>query len=125
MKWATVLLAATAILAGCGGHDASTRLTIRLADLTDASSPRSYSLECEPPGGTPRNARAICTSLARQPDMLRSPRYVVCGPGATPRTTIRVSGRFRGTRVEARFQDTCSTGRNEGFGAWIDVLEAA
>ena len=120
-----VALLGAAVIAGCGGHARSTQLTIRVADATDSSSPRMYRLECGPPGGTPRNRGAMCAALARQPDMLRSPSVVVCGPGAAPRTTVKISGRYRGRKVQATFQDACSTGDNDGFGAWIDVLEAA
>ncbi len=125
VKQATVALLAATVIAGCGGHARSTQLTIRVADASDGSSPRTYRLECGPPGGTPRNAGAMCAALARQPDMLRSPRQVVCGPGASPRTTVDISGLYRGRKVHAKFQDACSTGANDGFGAWIDVLEAA
>jgi hypothetical protein len=125
VRRATVALIAAAVLAGCGGNGPATRLTIRVTDVTDPSSPRTYRLECGPSAGTARNARAMCKALRRQPDMLETPRQVVCGPNASPRTTVKVSGRYRGRHVQAKFQDGCSTGANDGFGAWIDVLEAA
>ena len=125
MRRATVALIAAAVLAGCGGNGPATRLTIRVTDVTDPSSPRTYRLECGPSAGTARNARAMCKALRRQPDMLETPQRVFCGPNASPRTTVKVSGLYRGTRVQAEFQDACRTGGNDGFGAWIDVLEAA
>jgi hypothetical protein len=125
VKVATLALVAAAVLAGCGANGPATRLTIRVTDLTDALSPRTYRLECGPPAGSPRNARAMCEALRRQPDMLETPSQVVCGPNTSRRITVKVSGRYRRQHVQATFQDSCSTGANDGFGAWIDVLEAA
>jgi hypothetical protein len=112
---------ALAIVAGCGSQASSTRLTIEVADSAGA---RVYRLQCEPAKGTARNPEAMCAALRRQPEMLSTPRSVVCGPGGTPTERIRVDGSFHGKAVHAEFADACSPG-GDGVGAWIDVLEGA
>jgi hypothetical protein len=115
-------VALLALAAGCsGGRSATTRLTIR---VNDAQSARVFELECDPVGGSMRNAAAACRALRRQPRMLRPPELVVCGPGATSKNRIRVTGTDRGKSVSAEFSGACSSS-GDGFGAWDDVLYRA
>jgi hypothetical protein len=115
------LIVLTAAAAACGGAGtATTKLTI---EVSDDSGVRSYRLECEPAGGTARNAPAMCKALRRQPDMRARARYITCGPGADPRAVemIRVTGSYRGTPVHSSFQGVC-VADNDGYGEWSDLL---
>jgi hypothetical protein len=123
VKRVAVVMFAVAVVAGCGGHASSTGLTIQVRRSAGAA-PRVYRLECEPAKGTSRNPGAMCAALQRQPQLLSTPHSGVCGPNATPRERIRVTGSFRGRPVDARFQDGCS-GQGDGMGAWNDLLEGA
>jgi hypothetical protein len=109
------LLALTAT--ACGGHSATTTLTI---EVNDNAGVRAYRLEC----GTVRNSVDMCKALRRQPDMRATARYSICGPGVAPSESIDVRGSYRGKRVHAAFEDVCSVG-NDGFGEWSDLLYAA
>ena len=100
-----------AALTACGTDDGSAagattgRLTITVwPQGVAAGSPRKWTLECGPAGGTHPAAKQAC---ARLPSLLPAfkpvPKDVMCTQIYGGPAEARVTGTFRGNRLDARF----------------------
>ena len=118
----SALAAATVLLtlaAGCSGHSAKTRLTIK-----EGSS--AYELRCDPPRGTVSRPAAVCRALARDRGLLIDGPvgYSNC-PELVEGKTVGIRGEYRGDRVKAVFSNAACGGvsDHEGKAAeWIYLL---
>jgi hypothetical protein len=123
-----LVLAATAALAlsGCAatsgpgggsGSRGATLLTIRV-DSGPGTTARTYTLTCDPAGGTHPDAAAACKALAARSDpFAKTPTGVACTEiyGGPQRATI--TGTYRGRAVDAAFSrtDGCEIARWEAL----------
>jgi Subtilisin inhibitor-like len=107
MAWCLVLMT------GCGargssdsasesGSASSTDLTIAVQPNGSSGPTRTWTLRCDPPGGSLPRAQAACARL--KPDALRplAPDTICTQIYGGPQTA-RVRGRLRGRPVDARF----------------------
>jgi Subtilisin inhibitor-like len=105
-----------ALMTGCGGlggssdsdsgsgssSDAATELTIAVQPNGSSGPTRTWTLRCDPPGGSLPGARAACARL--KPDALRPlPPDTICTQIYGGPQTARVRGRIDGRAVDARF----------------------
>jgi subtilisin inhibitor-like len=119
MRRALAAMAGIAILAAptCqGGYSATLELTVE-----NASEQRSYTLRCDPNGGSHPDADAACLTLERHHEIMLADLH----PGQTciggiSTLHIRVSGKYRGKVVNGR-PDACS-GNLEGERLWMKDL---
>jgi hypothetical protein len=114
------LLALMATASACGGHSAATRLQIEIKDDTGV---HAYRLECDPASGTAPSPRAMCSQLARSPELVVGGPAVngPCQPGPQRPGFIsfHISGSYRGYPVDATFSMSCIVpGQRHGFSTW-------
>jgi hypothetical protein len=115
-----------ALMTGCGAlggssdpesdsSSAATQLTIAVQPNGSSGPTRTWTLRCDPPGGTLPRARTACTRLS--PDALRPlPPDTICTQIYGGPQTARVHGRFGGRPVDVRFSRTngCEIHRWDG-----------
>ena len=105
-------LALAAIAAACGSDDGSAAATGPSGRLTitvwpqgqSAGGARRWTLDCGPAGGTHPQAAKACARLAATPNPFRPvPRDAMCTQVYGGPEEARVTGTYRGARVDARF----------------------
>jgi hypothetical protein len=102
---ASYLVAAAAIVAGCG---TSTRTTLTILAVNPSVGRAEFHLTCAPAGGdVPRPARA-CAALAAEPSLVTRPKPFVCRGGTFSWWDLTLTGRLRGRRIRSHV-DTCWT----------------
>ncbi|WP_103940231.1 SSI family serine proteinase inhibitor [Thermomonospora echinospora] len=103
-------------LAGCGSEDngggspsgtlspaAQTRLTVEVRPSPQGT-PKTWTLTCDPPGGTHPRAAAACQALAKAKDPFKPvPKDAICTEIYGGDQVATVTGTWRGTPVNARF----------------------
>lgn len=109
----TVLAVLT--LAGCGSNTApgtggggstGTSLTITVRATADAT-PQSWTLTCDPAGGTHPDPTSACTALAASDDPFKPvPKDVACTQIYGGPQTATVTGTYKGQPVNATFNRT-------------------
>ena len=105
------------LMTGCGalggssdsgsdsGSAASTDLTIAVQPNGTSGPTRTWTLRCDPPGGSLPRAQAACARL--KPEALRSlAPDTICTQIYGGPQTARVRGRLNGRAVDARFSRT-------------------
>jgi hypothetical protein len=120
--WLCGVALAALVAAGCGSSPPSTKLRI---EIGNASSAGVYRLTCSPAGGTVRQARAICQALARNPSLLVGGGGLDHSCPASDVAVYRVSGSYRGHRVDATFgNQSCGwvPGQGDGYAEWASLL---
>lgn len=97
------------VAAGCGGgRRASPQTQLTLLALNENVGRALFHVDCAPAGGDlPSPARA-CAVLARQPQLVTSPKPFVCIGGTSSWWDVTISGRLDGTPVRRSFS-TCWT----------------
>jgi hypothetical protein len=135
-RWVAVLLMVP--LAGCAGSnadrdgpvvlpsaDTTTSLTVTVSDGT---AERSYTVECDPAGGTHPRPESACEFLELagkwgQDPFATPPDDAVCAQVYGGPQTAAVSGRWRGRDVDARFSrtDSCQIQRWDNAVALLAV----
>jgi hypothetical protein len=129
-------LALAAIAAACGSDDGSAaatgpsgRLTITVwSQGQSAGGARRWTLECGPAGGTHPNAAKACARLAATPNAFRPvPRDVMCTEIYGGPEEARVTGIYRGARVDARFNrvNGCEIARWDRVAALFPIAAGA
>jgi hypothetical protein len=107
-----VLVAVVALLLG-GSPSADLRITVRQNGREGPA--RTWTLRCDPPGGTLPRPAAACRRLAAFPDspFAPTPPDVACSQIYGGPQEAFVRGRFRGRSVWARFsrRDGCAVER--------------
>jgi subtilisin inhibitor-like len=106
-----------ALMTGCGAlggssdsasgssSAAATQLTIAVQPNGSSGPTRTWTLSCDPAGGTLPRARAACTRL--RPEALRPlPPDTICTQIYGGPQTARVRGRVKGRAVDVRFSRT-------------------
>jgi Subtilisin inhibitor-like len=87
------------------GSTAGTELTITVQPQGSGGPTRTWTLSCDPPGGTLPGAQAACTRLS--PAVLRPlPQDTICTQIYGGPQTARVRGRVDGRPVDTRFSRT-------------------
>jgi hypothetical protein len=106
------LMTACGPLGGAGDSGSATGTTASATDLAITVWPqggggpaRTWSLECDPAGGSLPAARGACARLSRQ-TLEPLPRDSICTQVYGGPQKARVRGRFEGRSVDARFSRT-------------------
>ncbi len=121
VRTALAALTAAAALAGCagtsggpaasggsgGGGAQATSLQVRV-DAGTGASPVTWTLTCDPPGGTHPQPSAACAQLeaAKTDPFAPTPTSMMCSMIYGGPQTATVSGTFAGRPVQARFART-------------------
>ena len=103
---------------------ARTDLRITVWPKGKRGSSRTWTLRCEPVGGTLPNRERACRQLASVRDAFRPvPRDAICTQVYGGPAVARVEGRFRGRRVAASFKrtDGCEIARWNRHGLLFPV----
>jgi hypothetical protein len=129
------LLAAVA-LTGCGAEDngaaapsatlspaARTHLTVEVRP-SPKEPPKTWTLTCDPAGGTHPKAAAACQALAKAEDPFKPvPKDAICTEIYGGPQVATVTGTWRGTPVNARFtrQNGCEINRWQQVAPLLDA----
>lgn len=104
---------------GVRDRDLGTTLTVTVAADPKATPLRSWSLSCDPAGGTHPDPAAACAALARVTDPFApTPANRACTDIYGGPAVARVSGTYRGQPVDTRFTrtDGCEIARWDALG---------
>jgi hypothetical protein len=90
---------AAAVLVACGGAgDAGVGVQV---DVQLGREAQSFTLRCDPPGGTVPNPAGACAELSANPAMLAPPpAYATCAGGEGIPPEVHVEGTVDGRRIE-------------------------
>jgi hypothetical protein len=121
---ALAAVALTACATGSAGTSQETSLTVAFwKNGASASDPERWTLRCDPVGGTLPRAAVACRRLASASPKLFAPvsRGALCTQIYGGPQTARVAGKFKGTRVWAKFSRTngCQISRWDRVSPWL------
>ena len=108
---AVLAVAAAGALTACGsgtenGPGTLTELTITVRE-SPQSAPQTWTLTCDPPGGTHPDPSAACAQLAALPaPFAQTPKDMACTQIYGGPQTATVTGTYRSAPVEATFSQT-------------------
>jgi hypothetical protein len=101
----------------CGEEDSGPTVLKLVLRTANGSGQDTYTLTCEPPGGSVPRAGRLCTTLADHPDeMLAKPAEGLCSFGVGS-LDLEVEGTFRGEHVSTTLSFCGGNGR--GMLLWI------
>ena len=94
--------------------------SLRVDVVSVLSIARTYTLRCDPPGGSALAPAAICAAIDRQPALMeaREGREHSC-PAGTP--VVFVSGSYKGRPVDASFS-ACVSGQEPVGARWLELV---
>lgn len=105
--------------AGCNGDSFSTSASLTI-EIANGGGVKTYTLKCEPPGGSAPKPTNLCATLAENGGtMVPPPSHGTCA-GGFQTNHIHVRGMFDGKHVDT-FADAC-TGHVEAESLWLRYL---
>jgi hypothetical protein len=118
----SALLLPALVLAACGGpaqQGPASRLTVTVVD-DQGTTPRTWTLTCDPPGGDHPRAAAACAAIdAAHTPFAPKPADVACTEIYGGPQTATIEGTWRGEPVRASYRrtDGCEITRWEALAA--------